>query len=194
MVRLSGLQDYNNTAVSSLSFSPRSAWSMSWTDSPQRVKISIFSKTKCSRQLSGRHLQYIHITNQGYKCMCVRWLKMTFKARDRCVSDCWVASRLKSSPPASPAHFLSLFLPPLGTASCEWYTRQPKRDEKGLPFPVKRGRGEARGYTHGNVISRSSLLHPRRFLWDRDEKCDLWKMSPITRLTRLIFAADPHIL
>lgn len=41
--------------------------------------------------------------------MCVSQFKITFRAGDRCVPDCWVAARLKSSPLASPARFLSLF-------------------------------------------------------------------------------------
>lgn len=119
--------------------------------------------------------------------MCVTWFKITFKASDRCVADCWVAARLKSSPPASPALF------PLTLASiswdwevgksCEWYMRQPERDEKDLPFPVKRGCCEARGYTHWNTISWSSLLHSRTYPVHRGEKCSPWKMAPITALT-----------
>lgn len=46
--------------------------------------------------------------------MCVTWFKITFRAHDRCVADCWVAARLKRSPPSSPVLFLSLFLPLLG--------------------------------------------------------------------------------
>lgn len=53
------------------------------------------------RQLSGCHLQFIYITGGGYSCMCVRQFKITFKSGDRCVADCWVAAKLKSSLPAS---------------------------------------------------------------------------------------------
>lgn len=56
---------------------------------------------KCSWKLSACHLLFIYITGWGYTCMCVRRFKITFKSADRCVADCWVAARLKSSPPAS---------------------------------------------------------------------------------------------
>lgn len=69
---------------------------------------------KCSRQLSGCHLQFIYITGRGYKYMCVSWFKITFRADDRCVADCWVAARLKSGPPASPSTL------PLTRSSVSW--------------------------------------------------------------------------
>lgn len=59
----------------------------------------------------------------------------------------------------------ALPLAPLGPSSpgttrrCEsadWYTRKPERDEKNLPFPVKRGRGEGRGL-------HTSKCHPVQF-------------------------------
>ena len=116
--------------------------------------------------------------------MCVTWFKITFKASDRCVADCWVAVRLKSSPAASPALF-PLTLTSISWdwevgKSREWYTRQPERDEKDLPFPVKRGCCEARGYTHWNAISWSSVLHSRSY---PERQCTPWKMAPITELT-----------
>lgn len=56
---------------------------------------------KCSRQLSDCHLQLIYIT--GWPRMCVSLvLKWLFSAGDRCVADCGVATRLKSSPPTWP--------------------------------------------------------------------------------------------
>lgn len=64
---------------------------------------------KCSRQVDGCRQQFIYITGQGYMCMCVSQFKITFRAGDGCVPDCRVAARLKSSPLASHALFLSLF-------------------------------------------------------------------------------------
>lgn len=69
--------------------------------------------------------------------------------------------------------------------SADWYTRQPERDEKDLPFPVKRvdARRGGAGYTHPNAIRCSSLPHPLA----PSTSNVLWKMAPITRLT----PADP---
>ncbi len=172
------------------------ARSMRWT-SQERDSICLF---KCSRQLSGCHPPFIYTAGRGYTCMCVSRFKITFRASDGCVPDCWVAARLKSSPPTSPARFLSLSRASVSRdgevgKSCEWYTSQPERDEKDLPFPVKRGRCKARGYAHWNAIFCSSLLHSSPYLGDRDEKCALWKMAPITGLTPADLCSwPPHLI
>lgn len=125
---------------------------------------------------------------------------LTFKSGDRCVADCWVAARLKSRRPASPALSLSLSQATISQdgevgESCEWCTSRPESDEKDLPSPVKRGRYKARGYAHWNAISCTSLLHSRRCRGDRDEKCALWKMAPITCLTPADLCCwPPHLI
>lgn len=72
------------------------------------LEVTRYGFFKCLRQVSSCHQQFICITGWGYICMCVTRFKITFRAGDRCVPDCWVAARLKSSPLASPALFLSL--------------------------------------------------------------------------------------
>lgn len=121
----------------------------------------------CSRQLSASHQQSIYIAGPRCKHMRVSWFKITFRPSDRCLVDCWVAARLRSSSPTPPALF------PLARSavswdeevgrSCKWYTRQLERDEKDLPFAVKRRtlRGERLHTLKCHFLRfTTSLSHP----------------------------------
>ena len=145
----------------SLSFSTW-ARSIRWTQAQQEELIGLFKRSPAAQWLSCvLHLYHrpgIHV----YVCQSLS--KLLFRPGDRCVADCWVAARLQSGPPASPA-----LVPPAlsglrlsgwrgGARAVSDIRAGPERDEKELPFPVKRGRCEARGYTHWNAISCSSLL------------------------------------
>lgn len=72
--------------------------------------------------------------------MCVSQFKITFRAGDRCVPDCRVAARLRSSPLASHALFLSLF--------------------SGLRLQGWRGRGRAVSDIRGSLREMRRTCHP----------------------------------
>lgn len=113
-----------------------------------------------SRQLCGCHQQFIHITGRGYKRMCVIWFKMTFRPDDRCAADCWVAARLRSSSPTSPA----LFLSSRGMERCpraESDIRGDLREMKRTCHSLSRRRRQRHGgYTHSVLFLWSPPQRP----------------------------------
>lgn len=74
--------------------------------------------------------------------------------------------------------------------SADWYTRQPEKDEKDLPFPVKRGRREGE-VTHIQMPT-GAVHYPT--LWPRVQAMPYEKWLPLRAWPQLIWTVDPHIL
>lgn len=158
---------------------------------PGRARLPQRERTrhlKCSRQVRQAVVRHPSISRGEDTRVCVSVSsKLLSGAGDRCVPDCWGAPRLKSGPLASGGALNPLsssLRPPSPGAGASDIRGGGKGDEKELPSPVKRGRGEGRGYTHRNAIFRSPLLRSRpRLPRAGMRNAPLWKMAPITSLT-----------